>query len=97
MLEQFTTPLPIQQRNALFNFICHVCEVPWLDRKQMKPSVEKCFFAGETCVVFANHHPIFSLQNRTEQNRTEFIVFLENKHTIDVNTELFRPGSIEKP
>ena len=33
-----------------------------------------------------------------EEEEEEFIVVLpENKHTINVNTELFRPGSIEKP
>ena len=32
----------------------------------------------------------------SEQNRTEFIVLPENKHKIDVNTELFMPGNIEK-
>ena len=30
-------------------------------------------------------------------NRTEFTVLPENKHTINVNTELFRPGTIKKP
>ena len=39
----------------------------------------------------------FFLQDRTEQNKTEFIVLPKNKHTIDVSTELIGPGSIEKP